>query len=777
MTKVKLFQQKPKIEKFKPSPRLRAVDNTDLDRKGELEKFRRWLEGTAKQKSGLPKKKELDKLNNEVSKGRVNKFGLLGILGALPLVGPLLGIGGGALASVATGAIAAISGGLVTAGGLAVGGGLKLFGLGAVAAGGGAKLFGKKIFGGGAKPGVTPQTPKVSPRPASSPPRSNAAGNQVSPGQTARTNSNRATKPGQTPKGVTQPKRPSARARLGSQMETGTAFGGKGSQAQKKLFKLQSKLKKMFSGKNPMQGFLSKIFGTKAGRKGIGMFLKKFVLRIPFIGALIDFALNVFVFKENPKRALFKAIGAGLGAWIGGGVGAFLGGGFASWITAPIGAFLGGAGGDAFGSWVYDSIFGNPSASASAPDPKGEGNILDELLGGDAAAGELPAPGEPPAQPLSGRVSTTGSGNGPLVDVISQKAMTETYGVPTGPVRTRGRSGGHGGVDIGTGSQTGYYVAYRRSGTVSLVRSLSGYGNTVIIKIGNLDFLFAHLARKSDLKPGQPYNGEIIGEIGNTGRTFGGGGQHLHFEVRPAGGGGGSDINPEPYVSSLVIGRLDPNSEQSRVGGVESGAEKLNAAGQIEEEKPKSFIEKLTDMLPESAKSAMSGVIESFKIFGYMADKELMDSLVVNPDGSVSKVSPEEKKARHEKTLEESLRGFRGIEMENSEDSLVVNEDNTVSRNKPAGGLDTFTQGISMDSIVFPKKDFTVEMLSPEAEALLNNSIIMMQGQPSIQMMSGGGGTDPIAIAPMPPQQPVIVLGGHQDTLAAVKLLQAHALS
>jgi len=745
MTKVKLFQQKPKVEKFKPSPRLRAVDNTDLDRKEELEKFRRWLEGTAKQKSGLPKKKELDKLNKEVSKGRVNKFGLLGILGALPLVGPLLGIGAGALGGIATGAISAIGGGLITAGGLAVGGGLKLFGLGAAAVGGGAKLFGsvgKKIFGGGTKPGVTPKTPKVSPRPASSrpassTPRSDAAGNQVSRGQQARTNSNRAAKPGQTPKGITQPSRPSARAKFNAGLETGTNFGGKGSAAQKKLFKLQSKLKKMFSGKNPLQGFMSKIFGTKAGRKGLGRFLSKFVKRIPFIGFLIDFALNVFVFKENLKKAAFKAIGAGLGTWLGAGVGAVLGGGVLSWAAGPVGAFLGGIGGDALGGWMYDQIFGNPNAvdKKSAPDPTGEGSIMETLFDKEEQQIEV----SPDGQPLIGRVSTTGSGNGPLVDVISQKAMKETYGVPTGPVRTRGRGGGHGGVDIGTGSQTGYYVAYRKSGTVSLVAYLTGYGNTVIIKIGNLDFLFAHLARKSDLKPGQPYNGEIIGEIGNTGRSFGGGGQHLHFEVRPAGGGGGSDIDPEPYVSSLVIGRLDPNSEQSRVGGVESGAEKLNAAGQIEEEKPKSFIEKLTDMLPESAKSAISGVIESFKIFGYMADKELMDSLVINPDGSVSKKAPE------------------------------VPTDNLL---QGSFGQDTY-----MDSIDFSKKDYSVEMLSPEAEALLNNSIIMMQGQPSVQMMNGGGGDGPIAIAPMAPAPPVIVLGGHQDTLGAVKLLQAHALS
>jgi hypothetical protein len=133
-------------------------------------------------------------------------------------------------------------------------------------------------------------------------------------------------------------------------------------------------------------------------------------------------------------------------------------------------------------------------------------------------------------------------------------------------------------------------------------------------------------------------------------------------------------------------------------------------------------------------------VIESFKIFGYMADKELMDSLVVNPDGSVSKKAPEPV----QKDIEASF--TEGVEMD------------------------------IMDSIGIPQMDLSVEMLSPEAEALLNNSILIMQGQPPVQAMSGGGDS-PIAIAPQQPQQPVLVLGGHQDALAAVKLLQAHALS
>jgi len=760
MVKVKLFQQKPKTEKFKPLPITRAVSSIDLDRKEELEKFRRWLEGTSKKKVKLPNKKELDNLNKEVKSGRANKFGLLGILGAIPLVGPLLGIAGGGLATLATGAIGAIGGGLLTAGGLAIGGGLKLFGLGGAAALGGTRLLGKagqKLFGGGKKgpannirtgprsgsrggasPGVKPQTSATPNRPASSPSRSTAAGNQNrGGGQQYRNNLNRS----QSPAATTQPKKPSLRAKLGSQMETGTAFGGKGSAAQKKLFKLQQRMKKLFSGKNPLQGFLSKMFGTKAGRKGIGAFLKRFVTKIPFIGALIDFALQVFVFKEHPGRAAFKAIGAGLGMWIGGGVGAFLGGGFASWITAPIGAFLGGAGGDAFGAWVYDSIFGTPSASASAPDPKDEGNILDQIFGQDEEppAPELPtATGETPAVPLKGLMPT---GTGSLKDVVSVDAMTGKSD-PGGPIMTSGRGmrGGrhHAGIDIGTGHQRGWYVSFRLSGRVSLVQYLSGYGNTVIIEAGGRDFLFAHLARKSDLKIGQAYNGEIIGEIGNTGV---GTGEHLHFEVRSVGGGTGTDMDPMPFVKHLVIGRLDPNAnESSTVDTVNPGSETPQIPAQLPEEKqqqerPKSFVEQLTEMLPESAKGAMSSIIESFKIFGYMADKELMDSLVVNPDGSVSKKAVE-----------------------------------------PTDGLDAFRQGMDMSDIKLPMKDLSVEMLSPEAEAALNNSIIMMMGQPPAQSMGGGGGS-PIAVAPQQPQQPVIVLGGSQDALAAVKLLQAHALS
>ena len=89
-------------------------------------------------------------------------------------------------------------------------------------------------------------------------------------------------------------------------------------------------------------------------------FITPIVKRIPFIGALIDFALNVFVFKEPPGRAAFKAIGAGLGLWIGSIIGSVI-----PVAGNILGGLAGGAGGDALGGIIYDSIFGDKFSDLS----------------------------------------------------------------------------------------------------------------------------------------------------------------------------------------------------------------------------------------------------------------------------------------------------------------------------------------------------------------------------------------------------------------------------
>ena len=156
------------------------------------------------------------------------------------------------------------------------------------------------------------------------------------------------------------------------------------------------------------------------------------------------------------------------------------------------------------------------------------------------------------------KVTSTGTG---LKDVVPT-ANLMARGVGTGDVGMtsgRGMRDGrhHAGVDIGTSGQKGYFVAFKLKGKVILISNLSGYGETVIIEAGGYDFLFAHLARRSTLTQGQPYNGEIIGEIGNTGV---GTGEHLHFEVRSVGGGSGTDVDPMPFVKHLVIGRMGDGS-------------------------------------------------------------------------------------------------------------------------------------------------------------------------------------------------------------------------
>ena len=105
------------------------------------------------------------------------------------------------------------------------------------------------------------------------------------------------------------------------------------------------RIKKWISSRllKPITTFITKI-GGKVGTgllKSFGRGIVKFISKIPVFGALLDFALNVFVFKENPGRAAFKAIGAALLGLIGTALG-------------PIGTIIGGFAGDWAGGALYD---------------------------------------------------------------------------------------------------------------------------------------------------------------------------------------------------------------------------------------------------------------------------------------------------------------------------------------------------------------------------------------------------------------------------------------
>ena len=101
----------------------------------------------------------------------------------------------------------------------------------------------------------------------------------------------------------------------------------------------------------------------KTGTKSLLQFSKRFISpvlqKIPIIGAVADFLLNYFVFKEPLGHAAFKAIGAGLF----GALGAAIGGPFAI-FTGIGGAMLG----DFLGGKLADAILGDGSVDTSGVD-------------------------------------------------------------------------------------------------------------------------------------------------------------------------------------------------------------------------------------------------------------------------------------------------------------------------------------------------------------------------------------------------------------------------
>jgi len=112
----------------------------------------------------------------------------------------------------------------------------------------------------------------------------------------------------------------------------------------------------------------------KGGAKMVLGFARPLLKRLPIIGALIDFGLSVAL-GEDPGRAAFKAIGAGLLGTVGAAIGSLAFG-----FGGIVGGILGSIGGDALGGALYDTFFGGKK-------PQQKGKVQGRAGGGVTRGG------------------------------------------------------------------------------------------------------------------------------------------------------------------------------------------------------------------------------------------------------------------------------------------------------------------------------------------------------------------------------------------------------
>ncbi len=95
--------------------------------------------------------------------------------------------------------------------------------------------------------------------------------------------------------------------------------------------------------------------------------------------------------------------------------------------------------------------------------------------------------------------------------------------------------GVHGYNSVDLGAKTGTAIRASAGGKIIISRASgwnSGYGSYVVIDHGNgTQTLYAHMSRNIATQGASIAQGEVIGYVGNTGRSTG---PHLHFEVRGA---------------------------------------------------------------------------------------------------------------------------------------------------------------------------------------------------------------------------------------------------
>jgi len=144
----------------------------------------------------------------------------------------------------------------------------------------------------------------------------------------------------------------------------------------------------------------------------------------------------------------------------------------------------------------------------------------------------------------------------PQVMPADMRMISSGFGYRSDPFT--GEAAMHAGLDFR--GPVGAPIHAAAKGRVSFVGQRSGYGNVVEVSHGNgMLTRYAHMSRFKS-RVGQAVEaGDIIGQIGSTGRSTG---PHLHFEVRI----NGRAVNPRPFLETAPHVLEQARAEQPQRG-------------------------------------------------------------------------------------------------------------------------------------------------------------------------------------------------------------------
>lgn len=133
------------------------------------------------------------------------------------------------------------------------------------------------------------------------------------------------------------------------------------------------------------------------------------------------------------------------------------------------------------------------------------------------------------------------------------------------------RDGSHKGIDIAAKLNTNIVAADK--GVVSKSYYSDTYGNVVFIKHPNgFETIYAHLNKRLASEGESVHQGDVIGKMGNTGRSRG---VHLHFEVHKQ----EWTVDKRHALDPLLVMNQTPSHAHPKISEQES----IHAAKQVED--------------------------------------------------------------------------------------------------------------------------------------------------------------------------------------------------